>query len=203
VLHFIFELASYMDNHQNHKKKDCCDVKSDSSIDMHLHTEHLHTEHEDAPVTYKPLIIILAFCILLPIVQLESFQEERFMYDFMGYFFVFLSLFKFFDLKGFIEGFSTYDLITKQLRAYGYLYPFIELCLGLAYLANFHLFVVNLITLIVMIISGLGVLKSVLSGQKIKCVCLGTSLNVPLSTVSILENFGMAAMATYQLIFFL
>ena len=51
--------------------------------------------------------------------------------------------------------------------------------------------------------SGVGVLKSILSGQKIKCACLGTVLNVPLSTVSVLENFGMGAMAAYKLFFFL
>ena len=41
-----------------------------------------------------------------------------------------------------------------------------------------------------------------MSGQKIKCACLGTVLNVPLSAVSILENFVMAAMAAYQLYYF-
>ena len=124
------------------------------------------------------------------------------MYFFMGYFFIFLSLFKLFDLKGFVDGFVTYDLVTKRIRAYGYAYPIIELFLGLAYLAKVALFFTNLITLIVMIVSGIGVLKSVLGGQKMKCACLGTALNVPLSTVSIIENLGMGAMAAYKLIFF-
>jgi hypothetical protein len=52
----------------------------------------------------------------------------------------------------------------------------------------------------VMALSGAGVLNSVLSGQKLKCACLGTVLNVSLSTVSLLENFGMGAMAAYNLI---
>jgi hypothetical protein len=120
----------------------------------------------------------------------------------MGYFFIFLSLFKFFDLKGFVDGFETYDLITKRFKAYGYLYPFIEFGLGVAYLAQINLFTVNWITLIIMLVSGAGVLKSILSGQKIKCACLGTVLNVPLSTVSVLENFGMGTMAAYKLFFF-
>jgi len=124
------------------------------------------------------------------------------MYYIMGYFFIFLSLFKFFDLKGFVDGFETYDLITKRFKAYGYLYPFIEFGLGVAYLAQINLFTVNWITLIIMFISGAGVFKSILSGQKIKCACLGTVLNVPLSTVSVLENFGMGTMAAYKLFFF-
>ncbi len=117
------------------------------------------------------------------------------MYSFMGYFFTFLSLFKFFNLKEFVEGFATYDLITKRFRVYGYAYPFIEFFLGAAYLSNHNLFLINWVTVVVMTVNGMGVLKSILSGQKIKCACLGTVLTVPLSTVSILENFGMSAMA--------
>jgi hypothetical protein len=74
--------------------------------------------------------------------------------------------------------------------------------LGLAYLGQYNLLMINWMTLIVMTISGVGVLKSILSGQKVKCACLGTILNVPLSTISILENFGMSMMAAYKLNFF-
>jgi hypothetical protein len=154
---------------------------------------------KDVWSSYKPLIIILIFCTLLSVIPSPSLNHDRIMSSFMGYFFIFLSLFKFFDLRGFVQGFETYDLIAQRLRFYGYLYPFIELFLGLAYLMRAELLLVNSITLIIMTISGLGVIRSVLSGQKIKCACLGTVLNVPLSTVSILENFGMGAMAAYQL----
>lgn len=155
-------------------------------------------------VNYKPLIIIFIFCLVLSATQdhFDGFHSKTVMYPFMGYFFIFLSLFKFFDLKGFVKGFSTYDLITQRLRLYGYVYPFIEFFLGLAYLVKFHPLIINSLTVIIMTISGLGVLKSVLSGQKIKCACLGTILNVPLGTISIFENFGMGVMATYQLIAF-
>lgn len=150
--------------------------------------------------TYKPLVITVVFCIILSTIESNHFDAEKLMYNFMGHFFIFLSMFKFFDLNGFVEGFSTYDLITARIRWYGYLYPFIEFSLGTAYLIQLNLLVVNIITLIVMSVSGAGVLKTILSGQKIKCACLGTVLNVPLSTVSVLENFGMGAMAAYKLI---
>ncbi|NRA73833.1 MAG: hypothetical protein HRU36_03725 [Rickettsiales bacterium] len=160
------------------------------------------TQPSEPKSNYKPLIIIVIFCLLLSIAQTNPFNTQIFMYYIMGYFFVFFSLFKFFDLKGFVEGFATYDIITKHFRIYGYIYPFIEFTLGTAYLSQINLLIVNWITLIVMLISGIGVSKSVLSGQKIKCACLGTVLNVPLSTVSILENFVMATMAAYQLYYF-
>lgn len=143
---------------------------------------------------YKLLIIILAFCLILPLVQ-NDFTDHIFMYSFMGYFFIFLSLFKFFNLKGFVEGFATYDIVTKRFQVYGYTYPFIEFFLGLAYLSKYELYFVNWVTFAVMTVSGFGVMLSILSGQKVKCACLGTVLNVPLSTVSVLENFGMGSMA--------
>ncbi|MBN9288860.1 MAG: hypothetical protein BGO43_08030 [Gammaproteobacteria bacterium 39-13] len=155
----------------------------------------------DIIVNYKPLIIIIIFSLSLPLAHTLTITSDKFMYGFMGYFFIFLSLFKFFDLKGFVEAFSTYDLISKHLPLYGYLYPFIEFFLGIGYLAQVDLFFVNFVTVMLMLISGIGILKSVFSGQKIKCACLGTTLNVPLSTISILENFGMGAMAAYNLFF--
>ncbi len=154
-------------------------------------------------VTYKPLIIILIFCSVMSLSYnaFVSHPFEAFMSSFMGFFFVFLSLFKFFDLKSFVDGFATYDLITKRFRAYGYAYPFIEFFLGLMYLIQFDPFLTNGITVVVMTVNGIGVLKSISSGKSIKCACLGTVLDVPLSTVSVLENFGMGTMAAYKLAF--
>jgi hypothetical protein len=123
---------------------------------------------------------------------------------FMGFFFCLLSMFKFFNLEGFKEGFQKYDLIAKQYPSYAYFYPFIELGLGLLYLSNFYPITTNIITLGIMTISGLGVWTSIRSGLKTNCACLGTVLQVPLSTVSVIENLGMALMAAvnlYQLLY--
>jgi len=171
-----------MDHHQR-DKKDCCAGRG------------AFGRIAEKVASYKPLILILGFCVLLSYVL----QPERCMEAFMGYFFIFFSLFKFFDLKGFVEGFSTYDVVAKKIKVYGYAYPFVELFLGLGYLTGVHPFFVNAVTVVVMIASGLGIWKSLLSGQKIKCACLGTVLKVPLGVVSALESFGMGAMAAYKL----
>ncbi len=146
---------------------------------------------------YKPLLIIVIFALILS--YIHAYNSSSFMYGLMGYFFLFLAMFKFFNLKEFVRGFETYDIISKRFKLYGFLYPFIEFALGIAYLTEYHLMIVNIVTLIVMIVSGFGVVKSILSGQKIKCACLGSTLNVPLGIVSIVENFSMAAMAAYML----
>ena len=48
--------------------------------------------------------------------------------------------------------------------------------------------------LIVISVSITGVLQSVLNKRKIRCACLGTVFNLPMSTVTIIEDALMIAM---------
>ena len=66
------------------------------------------------------------------------------------------------DLPGFAEGYATYDIIAKRSRAYALCYPFIELILGIAYLANIALTFTNLVTLLIMAISSIGVSQALI-----------------------------------------
>lgn len=82
----------------------------------------------------------------------------------------------------------------------GYLYAFTELTLGLAFLTGFNPLLTNAVTLVVMTISIIGVLQSVLNKRKIKCACLGDVFNLPMSTVTIIEDALMIAMSGVMLI---
>lgn len=150
---------------------------------------------------YKPLLVIIAaVAFSSAALALVDGHMHRFMECFMGLFFVNFAMFKLINLKGFADGFAMYDLIAKRSRTYALAFPFIELGLGLMYLAAFLPVITNFLTLIVMLVSGAGVFKAVVTGDKnLQCACLGTSLNVPLSTVSVIENFGMASMAILML----
>jgi hypothetical protein len=150
---------------------------------------------------YKPLLVIIAtVAFSAAALALVDGRMHRFMETFMGLFFVNFAMFKLIDLKGFADGFSMYDLIAKRSRTYALSFPFIELALGLLYLTAFLPMVTNILTLTIMLISGAGVIKAIVTGDKhLQCACLGTTLNVPLSTVSVIENFGMAAMAAFML----
>ena len=68
------------------------------------------------------------------------------------------------------------------------MYAFIELALGISYLLKFNSLANNAITFIVMTVSIIGVLQSVLNKKKIKCACLGSVLNLPMSIIIILED---------------
>lgn len=166
--------------------------------------DQVHASHQETSFvgTYYPLIVIIGFIFLSSTVASYSngFELDQWMRYFMAGFFLVFSGFKFLDLKGFAQGYSTYDLLAQRMFSYGYIYPFIELGLGLAYLAGFTNQIVLGITLVVMTFSGLGVLQSIQQKRKFQCACLGTIIKVPLTKVTLIEDFGMAIMAGIMLV---
>jgi hypothetical protein len=147
---------------------------------------------------YLPVGVIVLISLLMALVT-HGHDAHHLMAGFMGYFFVIFAMFKFFDLKGFTHGFAMYDILTQKDVRYAYAYPFMELGLGLGYLSGTSPFLVNFLTLLLMSISAYGVIKAMMEGLDVRCACLGTTLNVPLSTVSVLENVGMGLMALLNL----
>lgn len=148
---------------------------------------------------YLPLFIIVGLSLLAAVAKQGHYAGGwdwmNWMHDFMGVFLVIFSMFKLFDLSGFADGFQMYDLLAKRFRPYAHVYPFIELGLGLAFLAHWQPPVVYGATVIVMVFGSLGVLAALKKGLDINCACMGTVLRVPLSTVALSEDLGMAAMA--------
>lgn len=121
------------------------------------------------------------------------------MSEFMGLYLVFFAMLKLFDLNGFTECFRVYDLLARWLPGYAYVYPFVELALGLAYLARFQIMAVSALMLALSLLGALGVGLALRSGVSANYACLGTALKVPLSRVALVENLGMAAMAAAML----
>jgi cation transport ATPase len=154
--------------------------------------------------TYKPVLLIGAYItgvtLLVQAVK-GDFTWHTWMQHFMAGFFLVFSFFKLLNLKGFAESYSSYDIIAKIWTGWGYVYAFIELALGIAYLVNFNPLVTNAVTLIVMGISIVGVLQSVSNKKKIQCACLGTVFNLPMSTITIIEDAAMIAMSGAMLLF--
>ncbi len=172
----------------------------------YLHHDPVSTTEEPQKswlATYKPVLLIFVYIlgvtILAGFVQ-GSFEWARWMENFMAGFFLTFSFFKLLDLQGFADSYSTYDIIAKRWRAWGYVYAFIELALGLAFLSGFAPILTNAVTFIVMSISIIGVLQSVLNKRKIKCACLGAVFNLPMSTVTIVEDVLMIVMSAIMLI---
>lgn len=155
------------------------------------------------PESLRPLFIILSYIIggtFLQAILSQDTSVHIIMGNFMGGFFIVFSLFKMIDLPGFADGYSTYDIIAKRSRIYALAYPFIELTLGILYFCQIELKLVSVFTFLIMAISSVGVLKALLNGRKIKCACLGTSLKLPMTKVTLIEDFGMVLMAVFMLL---
>lgn len=154
--------------------------------------------------TYKPILLIFFHITLVTIlIQLTNhhFDTMQWMQHFMAGFFLVFSFFKMLNLKGFAESYKMYDVVAKRIPAWAYAYAFVELGLAIAYTVNLNPFITNLTTLIVMSISIIGVLQSVLNKKKIQCACLGAVFNLPMSTVTIIEDALMIAMSGLMLIY--
>ena len=152
---------------------------------------------------YKPILLIFGY--LLGITLLVeyingAFLLMRWMNNFMAGFFLIFSFFKILNLKGFAESYSMYDIVAKRWNGWGYVYAFAELALGIAFLIGFHPIFTNAAALIIMTISIIGVLQSVMNKRKIKCACLGDVFNLPMSTLTIIEDVLMIVMSGTMLI---
>lgn len=156
--------------------------------------------------TYKPVLLIIGYIAAVALLieaSQGSFSLMRSMNNYMAGFFLVFSFFKLLNLRGFAENYARYDILAGLWQGWGYVYAFIELGLGLAFLTGFAPLVTNMITLLVMTISMSGVLRSVLNKRKIKCACLGDVFNLPMSTVTIIEDAHMICMSTFMILFYL
>lgn len=158
---------------------------------------------EAAPTSYFPLLLILGY--LLAVVgafeySAGDFVPDRAMRHFMAGFFLVFSFFKLLDVSAFAMSYSSYDFVARRWMAYRYVYPFIELALGIAYLANVQPWITNAATVIVMGVSTVGVVQSLLTRRKIRCACLGTVFNLPMSYVTLVEDLLMTGMAGIMLV---
>lgn len=154
--------------------------------------------------TYKPVLLIFTFITITTLlIQFTNphFDLMQWMRHFMGGFFLVFSFFKILNLSGFADSYAMYDVIAKRIPAWGYLYAFIELGLGIVFIINFNPVLSNAITLIIMGISIVGVLQSVLNKRKIQCACLGAIFNLPMSTITIIEDALMIVMSAGTLFF--
>ena len=144
------------------------------------------------------LLVVLAMAFADPSAGRFALREAitRFM---AGFFLVFAG-FKLLDLRGFAEGYATYDLLAQKVPGYGYVYPFIELLFGLLMVAGYDGAPLLVTEIVVMAFSGAGVVIKLARREPFTCACLGTFLKVPLTKVTLVEDFGMVALAAVLLI---
>ncbi len=146
--------------------------------------------------TYFPLFLILLF-IIGGVGHLSWIRGSSvlWMSDFMGLFFLVFSFFKLLDLPGFVNAYKRYDIPSKYIPFWAWIYPFIELVFGVLYLRGINHPYLHGAVLFVLGISIIGVCKSVLGKQTIQCACLGVGFQLPMSVITIIEDLLMIGMA--------
>ncbi len=173
-----------------------------SNVDKVVDGASVDEVSDKSLAAFKPLLLIIGFILLVTILSqypLTDFSIKLWMRHFMAGFFIVFSFFKLLNLEGFASSYGMYDIVAKRWKPWAYLYPFIELGLGVAYLINFAPIITNWLTIVVLGLSSIGVIQSVLDKRKIKCACLGDVFNLPISTVTIIEDVSMVLMAAVML----
>ena len=144
----------------------------------------------------KPLFIILGYISVTSILlNFRNWNSTNAMLDFMGLFYIIFSFFKILDIKGFSTSFKMYDPLAKKITIYGYIYPFIEILLGLMFLIRIEVNIALLITIVILGITSAGVTQTLLDKRSINCACLGTTLKLPMTEATFIENAIMIIMA--------
>ena len=149
----------------------------------------------------KPLFIILAYISITSLLlNFKNWNSTNAMLDFMGLFYIIFSFFKILDIKGFSISFRMYDPLAKKVPLYGIIYPFIEILLGVMFLTRIEVGLAIILTIIVLGITTVGVTKTLLNKKSISCACLGTTLKLPMTEATFIENALMIIMAFILLI---
>jgi len=148
------------------------------------------------------LLLVLISSLSLQVSK-DNFELNEWMISYMGIFFLIFSFLKLIDVKGFSGSFKKYDLISKIIPGFAITYPFLELFLALAFLSSYFLITSYIMTLIFMTSQFFGVFISLQKKEVIKCACMGSSINIDISTLTLIENFVMILMSSYMIIIFI
>ena len=143
-----------------------------------------------------PLFIIFGYISITSILlNFKEWNSINAMLDFMGIFYIIFSFFKILDIKGFSRSFKMYDPLAKKITTYGYIYPFIEILLGLMFLTRFEVKIALIFTILILGITTIGVVQTLMNKKSIDCACLGTTLKLPMTEATFIENALMIVMA--------
>ena len=149
----------------------------------------------------KPLFLILFYITSASILlNFRDWNWNNFMLDFMGLFFLIFSFFKMLDLKGFPVSFKMYDPLAKVIPVYGFLYPFVETVLGIMFLMRIQIIFALIVSLIILLVTTVGVTKTLLSKKIVQCACLGTHLKLPMTEATLIENIIMLSMSIIMIL---
>lgn len=148
-----------------------------------------------------PLFLIFGFIIGATFfIHLETMNLGEMMLDLMALFFMVFSFFKLLDLRGFQSSFKQYDPLASALPFYGWIYPFIELGLGISLIRDYAPNWILILILVILGVTTVGVVRVLLQKKTMQCACLGSVLKLPMTEATFIENAIMLVMAGSMLL---
>lgn len=152
-----------------------------------------------------PLFAMLTLVTALSFLRNAPFSEAALdwhsvMADWMGFFFLIFGGLKVVNLKNFAAMYRGYDVIAKQNPWWGYVYPFIEVGLGVLFIVREFMVPASFVTIILMSVGMIGIYKKLRSEGEVQCACLGGFFNVPVTWLTMAENGVMVVMGVWMLL---
>ncbi len=155
---------------------------------------------DPAATSYRPVVAVFAVAALVALAIGHLLGQPPLSITGAGRFvavaMMLLAMLKLQDVDRFATMFLGYDLLAQRLPPYATAYPLLELAAGALMLGGLWPVVAIPIALAIGGIGAVSVVKAVyIDGRSLKCACVGGGSNVPLGSVSLLENVLMVAMA--------
>ncbi|MEB3168532.1 MAG: MauE/DoxX family redox-associated membrane protein, partial [Synechococcaceae cyanobacterium] len=148
---------------------------------------------ETADISYTPVVVVFGTAGLVTVALNIGIS------GFMGFAICLLAMLKLMDVEAFAASFRKYDLLSQRWRAWGRLYPGVELLVGLGVLARPQPAAAG--QLVGAVAVWLGAMGMVSVGKAVfidhlalNCACVGGNSRTPLGVVSFAENLIMALM---------
>lgn len=121
-------------------------------------------------------------------------NDHNFTRFYMGLIYLIFGLLKLYNLNKFANIFNKYDIIGNKFKIYNYIYPFIEIIIGILLIKKIFIKKTIIISIILMLISIISVLISLYYGNTLRCGCLGSFFHIPISYLTLTENLVMLLM---------
>lgn len=107
----------------------------------------------------------------------------------LGLLYIFASVFKFPDIKGFAKAITSFGIVPRKLvKPIAYLHPVAELAVGIAILFNIYLRDAAFLGLALIIIADIFVTYGYLKKKMDNCGCYGIAIKVPITKYKLIEN---------------
>lgn len=148
-----------------------------------------------------PMFLILGYISVVSVLMnINSLVVSNIILQFLGLYYVVFSFFKLLDLNGFSISFAMYDAIAKYVPIYGKIYPFLKVAIGVLLLLKYQLILALVTAIFTLGATTIGVIRVLMEKKQLRCVSLGTTLNIPLTKAILIEKMVILFMACWMLI---